>query len=797
MPIRFTCPVCKADLFAPDGMQGAKSSCRQCGQRIEVPGGTNNKTVLGQLIPLKGQATKLTDAISAGPDYDPNRFFAVQYGPMAATPLSTPQVQELLNRDWDSMSGEQFELFLGEIFQCLGYPSEKTVPPDQGVDLIVTVGTKRIAVQTKRWGKNVGNNAIQEVHLGVKYWHCDLAIAITNKKFTRSAQDAARAAKCGLVDGDKLPDLIQGLFIPPAVVVLGAGPAQKPSSPPPRQPTATPQAAVRVATPPGPVAPLPTHCFKCGRKLNNILPCDVCLEIFCSQDCLDGHEKKAGHSQRIQAPPAPPALVFPQSIPEPVSTFDFAQVTSDEFQPSPQIRPRSSGPGLLSSIALLLGIVVCAMATRTKRPQNGCGACGYSWFPKGMDVSRRCPNCGSTSVSAYPGALAIGWLMLVLIGLGMAAIPIILFQKGVRATRSDSIAQTSSTNPSVRPLPQSATATQTPRENPPPRVVPIAQIVAEQREALATGNPQARIKAAERLAELGPQAAEGVPALVDSLASEDPKVKAAVIDALGKIGPAAQPARPALLPLLTIPPVEIRRAAAQALLKIGLDPAATAQWVKAFQDEDDEVAATAAQALSSAGALPKEETPMLVDLLKVGKPVQRRHAATFLGAMKAEGKPVISGLADALRDAEKAVRLEAAEALGKIGPRASPAALALGNALKDKEAEVRKSSLSALSKIGPDASNAAPSLITALGDSELHDSALNTLVKIGKGAVRDLGRALTDSRNTKVRLELIDILGQIGPDAREAVPALTKILGSEDYPSVQRAAREALAKIQK
>jgi len=328
-------------------------------------------------------------------------------------------------------------------------------------------------------------------------------------------------------------------------------------------------------------------------------------------------------------------------------------------------------------------------------------------------------------------------------------------------------------------------------------VVPIAQIIAEQRQALATGDPQARIKAAERLGTMGPQAAEGVQALVDSLASEDPKLKTAVIDALDKIGPAAQPARPALLPLLNNSPVEIRRAAAQALLKIGLDSAASAQWVKAFQDEDDEVAAAAAQALSSAGPLPKEETAMLFDLLKTGKPVQRRHAATFLGAIKAEGKPAISGLADALRDTERDVRLEAAESLGKIGPRASPAALALGNALKDKEVAVKKASLSALGKIGPDAANAAPSLITALGDSELHDATLNTLVKIGKGAVRDLGRALTDSRNTKARLELIDILGQIGPDAREAVPVLTKILGSEDFPSVQRAAREALAKIQK
>jgi hypothetical protein len=34
----------------------------------------------------------------------------------------------------------------------------------------------------------------------------------------------------------------------------------------------------------------------------------------------------------------------------------------------------------------------------TKRPLNGCGDCGHSWFPKGSDLSRRCPGCGSGKV---------------------------------------------------------------------------------------------------------------------------------------------------------------------------------------------------------------------------------------------------------------------------------------------------------------------------------------------------------------------------------------------------------------
>lgn len=35
----------------------------------------------------------------------------------------------------------------------------------------------------------------------------------------------------------------------------------------------------------------------------------------------------------------------------------------------------------------------------TKRPQNKCKACGSTWFPRGKNLSNKCPNCGSKDVS--------------------------------------------------------------------------------------------------------------------------------------------------------------------------------------------------------------------------------------------------------------------------------------------------------------------------------------------------------------------------------------------------------------
>lgn len=38
----------------------------------------------------------------------------------------------------------------------------------------------------------------------------------------------------------------------------------------------------------------------------------------------------------------------------------------------------------------------------TKRPLNVCNSCGYTWYPRGSDLSRCCPNCGSADVVISP-----------------------------------------------------------------------------------------------------------------------------------------------------------------------------------------------------------------------------------------------------------------------------------------------------------------------------------------------------------------------------------------------------------
>ena len=52
----------------------------------------------------------------------------------------------------------------------------------------------------------------------------------------------------------------------------------------------------------------------------------------------------------------------------------------------------------------------------TKRPRNRCKDCGDTWFPKGRNISNRCPNCGSSNVVlAGCGCRCLGAIVLLLI----------------------------------------------------------------------------------------------------------------------------------------------------------------------------------------------------------------------------------------------------------------------------------------------------------------------------------------------------------------------------------------------
>jgi hypothetical protein len=113
--------------------------------------------------------------------------------------------------DWRSLRGTDFERFLVDVFEALGYTVQTTkASGDQGVDLIATKAGRRIAVQAKGYSNSVGTSAVQEVVAGRGCYRCDACAVITNSHFTRGAKDCAHANHCQLVDGGMIPALIDG-----------------------------------------------------------------------------------------------------------------------------------------------------------------------------------------------------------------------------------------------------------------------------------------------------------------------------------------------------------------------------------------------------------------------------------------------------------------------------------------------------------------------------------------------------------------------------------------------------------
>jgi restriction system protein len=120
-------------------------------------------------------------------------------------------LNRLLSARCDLMDGTEFEIYLAEIFALLGYSVERMGGSgDQGVDLILTRGPHRIAVQAKCYSNPLGNGPVQEVFTGSRIHGCHRWAVVTNSTFTPGGREAAAKTGTILIEGSQLPALIRG-----------------------------------------------------------------------------------------------------------------------------------------------------------------------------------------------------------------------------------------------------------------------------------------------------------------------------------------------------------------------------------------------------------------------------------------------------------------------------------------------------------------------------------------------------------------------------------------------------------
>lgn len=105
----------------------------------------------------------------------------------------------------DAMDGFQFEAFLVEIFQTIGFDVKETKKTaDQGADLFVSRFGKNMVIQAKNYTGSVGNSAVQQAISAKAFYGCDEAMVVTNSYYTKSAKELAATAGVRLVDREGL-----------------------------------------------------------------------------------------------------------------------------------------------------------------------------------------------------------------------------------------------------------------------------------------------------------------------------------------------------------------------------------------------------------------------------------------------------------------------------------------------------------------------------------------------------------------------------------------------------------------
>ena len=348
---------------------------------------------------------------------------------------------------------------------------------------------------------------------------------------------------------------------------------------------------------------------------------------------------------------------------------------------------------------------------------------------------------------------------------------------------------------------------------------------------LAAANPAVRAEAAWSLGDVGHEARDAVPALVE--ASTDPavEVRVAAVSAMERIAAFANLAVPALIAALNDSQPEVRYAAAGALgqfsLKAGdIVPA----LIAALRDSEPSVVAAAATGLSRMGA---GAVRPLVAALGDGSASVRAAAAGALGAIRVRARRALPALIDATIDRDPKVREAAVRAIGLVAsaeettrrhdsttefarsgefPRAGwaarrmarvssarreMAALALGpllESLEDREEGVRYAAARAFAGIGIAANAAATEVAALVGDPSprVRRAAARALGRIAapRQAVAPLAGLLADEEMT-VRWTAARALAAFGAEAQTALAeALT-----DDNAAIRAAAAVGLGEI--
>lgn len=129
---------------------------------------------------------------------------------------STEPVQEaherltMYNDKFDYMTGADFEEYCADLLRRNGFVdvSVTSASGDFGADILATQNQVKYAIQCKCYSSDIGIDAVYQISGGMKYYGANIGVVLTNRYFTRQAEELANKIGIILWDRDFLLSLI-------------------------------------------------------------------------------------------------------------------------------------------------------------------------------------------------------------------------------------------------------------------------------------------------------------------------------------------------------------------------------------------------------------------------------------------------------------------------------------------------------------------------------------------------------------------------------------------------------------
>lgn len=318
-----------------------------------------------------------------------------------------------------------------------------------------------------------------------------------------------------------------------------------------------------------------------------------------------------------------------------------------------------------------------------------------------------------------------------------------------------------------------------------------------------------RRASAYAIRQMGKEGGSAVNALVEALQDEDRNVRIEASRTICELNPSGPIVAKALGELASVDDPETREHALLGLVGLGIDAEPALPIVqKILENDDGKRQLLALQIVENVGPAAKELLPILTKVLPdMDRPNKIRifRLLANQGALDQDVNFVVKEAVSALVDSDSDTKILVLSLLESIGPQAAAAVPAIHDYYRNTKDSDHQ--LQALKTLAAFREAAAPTVTTLVSDltritqrpkdNIVHGQISITLAKIGKPSVKQVLKVALYDRYAENRLNAVNILGEIGPPAREiAFEALKyQSMLRERVPEIKRAISAALDKM--